>query len=65
MVGGDDPARVFCIPTDFVHLRLEAGVAIQIVVSSDPAAMGEDLLTLGVLLGWHVAEFFEQGDIDI
>ena len=53
------------VPTDFVHLGLQARVAVQVVVFGDPPAVGEDLRTLGVLLGRHVAELLEQRDVDV
>ncbi len=64
-VRGDDPAGLHCVPTNFVHLRLQARIAVQVVVLCDSLAVREDFRALGVLFGGDVAKFFEQRHIHV
>src|ERR1700691_5171498 len=64
-VGGDHPPGTARLPTYFLHLGLQTGVTVQVVVLGDAAAVGQDLITLGVLLGRDIAELFEQRHIDV
>ena len=64
-VGRDDPARAVLVPAHLGHFRLEARVAVEIVLAADGAAVREDLGRARVLLARHVAELFEQRQVDV
>ena len=64
-VGADDPAGSRRIPTDLVHLGLQAGVAVEVVVLGDAPAVREDLRALGVFFGGHVAELLQQRHVHV
>ena len=53
------------LPTDLVHLSLQARVGVQVVVLGDTTAVSEDLGALCILLGRDITEFLEQGHIDV
>ena len=48
-----------------MHVGLQAGVAIQVVVLGDAPAVREDLGALGVFLAGDVAELLQQRDVHI
>ena len=65
VVGPDDPAGSRCIPTNLLHIGLQARVAVQVIALGDAAAVRKDLRTLGVLVLGNVAEFLQQRDVHI
>ena len=64
-VGLDDPAAVVVIPAHGRDFRLEAGVVVEPKALADRSRVGQDLRREAVLLLRHVAEFLEQGQIDV
>ena len=53
------------VPAQFGHFRLEAGVAIQIELLSDRAAVRKNLRRAAVLLLRHVTELLQQRQVDV
>ena len=64
-VGGDDPAPAGLVPGHAGDLGLETGVGIEVVLLADGAAVGQDLRRAGILLDRHVADLFQQRQIDV
>src|SRR5690348_242565 len=64
-IGPDDPARDLVIPAHLGHFGLEADIAIEIELARDGAAVFEDLRRAGIFLDRHVADFFEQRQINV
>src|SRR5207237_7313375 len=61
----DDPTTGVLVPADVGHLGLEARVVVQPEVLADVLAVLEDLGRVRVLLLGHVADFFEQRQVDV
>ena len=53
------------VPAHLRHFGLEARVAVEVELRADRAAVGEDLRRARVLLARHVAELFEQRQVDV
>src|SRR5262249_27573624 len=64
-VGRDDPARGIVVPAHLRHFRLEAGVAVEIVLPPDRPAVRQDLRGASVFLRGHVLELLEERQINV
>ncbi len=64
-IGLDDPARALLVPAQRLHLCLETRVAIEIELLADGTAVLEDLRRARIFLDWHVADLFEQRQVDV
>ena len=64
-VGLNDPVPVVVVPAHGRDFRLEAGVVVEPKALADRSRVGEDLRREAVLLLRHVAEFLEQGQVDV
>ena len=64
-IGADDPARRGLVPVEAGDFGLEAGVAVEIEVPADGAAMLEDLGRGRVFGGRHEADLLQQRQVDV
>ena len=64
-IGGDEPAAAVVVPGHAGDFRLEAGVAVEVEVAPDGPAVGQDLGRGGVFGFRHVADLFQQRQVDI
>ena len=63
-VGADDPPVAVGVPLEVLHLGVEQGLVVEVVLLPDALAVLEDLGGVRVLLGRHVAGLFEQRHVD-
>ena len=63
-VGADHPSLARLVPGERRDLGVEQRVVVEPEVLSDPLAVLEDLRSVRVLLGRHVAGFLEQRHVD-
>src|SRR5215469_15874804 len=64
-VGGDDPAPDGFVPAHLSDFGLKADIAIEIELLADRAAVLQDLRSARIFLDRHVADLFEQRQINI
>ena len=63
-VGLDLPNRAVLEPLEILHFRVKQGVIVEIILTPDALALGQNLGGVGILLRGPVARFLQQRHVD-